>query len=39
MKEKLEQIISQIGEKEFMKLIKLLGYKLINKDKFYKRQK
>ena len=38
-KEKLEQIIAEIGEKEFIKLIKVLGYKLTDKDKFYGRNK
>jgi hypothetical protein len=37
MEEKLELIISEIGEKEFLKLLKLLGYKLITPDKFYGR--
>lgn len=38
-KEKLENIIAEIGGKEFIKLIKILGYKLIDKDKFYGRNK
>lgn len=39
MKEKLEEIIKRIGEKEFIKLMKLLGYALKDKDKFYNRNK
>jgi len=37
-KEKLENIIAGIGEKEFIKLIKILGYELTDKDKFYDRE-
>jgi hypothetical protein len=39
VKEKLEQIISEIGEKEFLKLMKVLGYKLVDPNKFFNREK
>lgn len=34
-----EDIIQVIGEKDFIYLLKQLGYKLVDKEKFYKRTK
>jgi len=39
VKEIFEDIIAVIGEKDFIYLLKQLGYKLIDKDKFYGRKK
>ena len=37
MEQRLEDVIEQIGELEFIRLLRHLGYKLIDKRKFYGR--
>ena len=39
IEDKLEKIIQQVGEKEFIELLECMGYRLIDKEKFYDRKK